>query len=762
MTTMSRDEELAKAIRQKDVAAICQMLFEGQPPRPRTGFNTEAELWDFKRDVPEPGANQAHRWAALAKDVVGFHNHRGGVIVFGISDALQFAPISIRLDSKLVNDRLRRYVGDLLWCEYHREAIQPDQRYLGVLVIPPRGARILRFESDAQDERGRLIFKAGDSAFREGDSTRLLRGVEVGELARRLALPASTKQFEVDEPYFRILAPDYSHFVERPELAPRIEAALTDPRTSTTSLVGIGGAGKTALATWAVLRAYERKDFSIIVSVTAKDRELTPTGILGLQPLMSSFDALLDSIVEVIGLPDIKAFDIDKKELEVRTLLKNSRALLFVDNLETVDDGRIITFLDELPLGVRAIVTSRRARVRVAARPVDIGPLTEAEVRQFVRSLASLPGFGYVAELKASEVDRVGAACDRIPLAVRWALARASSAAEALYIADQITKSGRRGEELLEFAFRRVFDGMTIEERRVLEALALFQAPLAPEALLVGAAASAGAATDPRLLDAIERLVDDALVQRVFDPGLNDYAYALLPVTRAFVAAELSKEKERADAIRGRLTDYFEARDVRDPDARLALREARQGKSGTETSVLDLAIGARHRGDIGTAAQLFEQALARNPRSWKVARAYAEFERHSRKNTTEALRLYEQAASNAPSRGSDRALIFREYGMLLRDSGLADGTSRAITCFEEALKEAPNDEVAAHALSTMLGRQGQYGRVISVCEPLLESKRLGTREAAAKSLLTAYDRVGDRIKLAKLRDRLPQLGVKLI
>lgn len=761
MPTSDRDNQLAAAIRQKDVRAIVQMLLEGNPPRPSTGFKTETELWDFKRDVPAPGPNQSARWAELAKDVVAFHNHRGGVILFGITDALQFAPVSTRLDSKLVNDRLRKYVGDLLWVEFHREAIQADQRYLGILLVPPRGARLLRFEATAQDEKGRFIFRAGDSAFRDGDSTKLLRGVEVGELARKLSLPSSAKQYEVDEPYFRILAPDYAHFVERPELARRIESALADPRTSTASLIGIGGAGKTALATWAVLRAHERRDFSIIVSVTAKDRELTPTGIVGLQPAMSSFGTLLDSILDVVGFPDLKAVDTTQKEVEVRSLLRDSNALLFVDNLETVDDGRIITFLDELPLGVRAIVTSRRTRVRVATRPVDVGPLTEQELREFVGSLASAPGFGYVADLKASEIDRVGAACDRIPLAVRWALARASTAPEALFVADQITKSGRRGEELLEFAFRRVFDGMNAEEKRVLETLALFQAPLAPEALLVGSFTGSAAVADPRILDSIERLVDDALVQRVFDPSINDYAYSLLPVTRAFVLADLNKDRTKADAIRSRLTDYFEARDVRDPEARLALREARQGKSNAETSVLDLAIGAHKRGDLGTAAQLFEQALSRNPRSWKVARAYAEFERHGRQNLTEALRLYEQAASNAPSRGSDRALIFREWGMLLRDSGLADATSRAIKCFDEALAESPNDEVAAHALATMLSRQGQYGRVIALCEPLLWSKRFGTREAAAKSLLSAYDRIGDVVKLAGLRERLPQLGVSL-
>jgi hypothetical protein len=47
----------------------------------------------------------------------------------------------------------------------------------------------------------------------------------------------------------------------------------------------------------------------------------------------------------------------------VRSLIEKSNGLLFVDNLETVDDARIIQFLDSLPVGVRAITTSRRTSV---------------------------------------------------------------------------------------------------------------------------------------------------------------------------------------------------------------------------------------------------------------------------------------------------------------------------------------------------------------------------------------------------------------
>jgi tetratricopeptide (TPR) repeat protein len=194
--------------------------------------------------------------------------------------------------------------------------------------------------------------------------------------------------------------------------------------------------------------------------------------------------------------------------------------------------------------------------------------------------------------------------------------------------------------------------------------LSLFQRPLTTEAITAGSGLPGYV-----VFDAVDDLVAEALAQRFFDPDKTDYSFLLLPVTRAFVYTDVAKQKDLEREVRKAMSDWFEAKDVTDASQRLVIREVRQGTVESESSLLDLGRAAERTGDLHSAQDFYEQALQRNPRSWKATRLLAEFCRHKLRNQAEALRLYEQAAANAPRRGPERALIFREWGMLLRDSG---------------------------------------------------------------------------------------------
>jgi len=741
-------DAFASAVKQRNVRSIIDLMFERDHAAIRRGFRSENELWDFKGDCPTLGreANSENAWASIAADVLAFHNVQGGVIIFGISDAYEFVGVRTLLDSKKFNDRITRYLPDTIWVDYHREFIQVDQKYLGLALVPPRGPLPIDFKSTAPVINGRSLFVKGDSAKREGDSTKIMHKDDFEKWTRELRNPVVTEKYIIDEPLFRILQPDYASFVDRPVVGKQIESALRDPRTSVASLVGLGGMGKTALATWATLRAYDAGQFEFIVSVTAKDRELTSTGILGIDQSLSTFEDLLDSISEVLGFPDLKGKALTERERDVRYLLENSNGLLFVDNLETVDDARIIEFLDTLPVGTRAITTSRRTRVRVAVSPIDVGPMNSDEVAKFVHALLHEEPFKHFGTLQPSEIERIGKACEMVPLAIRWILSSCSSTAEAISTAESARTLGRHGDELLEFCFRRVFDSLAQSERSVMEILATLQSPLPIEAIIAGSGQS-----QSEIMDAVDDLSEDAIIQRYFDRERNDFCFTLMPLARSFVMRDLNRTPEVSTQFQKRLRNWFDAMDVSDEDQRLVVRTLRSGRQADDSAIVDLALSAQKRGDFDSAERLYEQALTRNPKSWRASRFAAEFQRHERNNRSEAIRLYRVAVANAPTRGSDRAIILREYGLVMRDSGEPNAAEIAEEALQQALVEIPNDQISLTSLASLYNKRGAYHKVIN----LLESKQMtpGSKfcDAAGPLLLKAYDKTNESVKYIKLR-----------
>ena len=290
--------EFQSAVHRKDIFTIKMMMFEGNPPSIRTGFNTEHSFWDYKGGCPGTAKDNELAWARVAKNVLGLYNNKGCIIVFGIDDKnYAFVGTNCYVDSKIFNDKIRRYLGDKIWVEYHREFIQPGQSYLGIAIVPSRGPVMARFFADSpKDSNGKCLFELGGAAIRRKDSTYILSKDEADEEMRRLKVGFTSEKYAIDISQFRLLNNEYHKFVYRELVCKKVLDGLKDRRSSVVALTGIGGTGKTALATWASHQVYEQKEFSFIVSITAKDRELTVGGIQPLKPELTTYESLLDSI----------------------------------------------------------------------------------------------------------------------------------------------------------------------------------------------------------------------------------------------------------------------------------------------------------------------------------------------------------------------------------------------------------------------------------------------------------------------------------
>jgi lipopolysaccharide biosynthesis regulator YciM len=120
------------------------------------------------------------------------------------------------------------------------------------------------------------------------------------------------------------------------------------------------------------------------------------------------------------------------------------------------------------------------------------------------------------------------------------------------------------------------------------------------------------------------------------------------------------------------------------------------------------------------------------------------------------LRHYEQAAEFCPKRGPDRAKIYREWGMVMRDSGMPSAIREAADRLKVALQEAPNDVICRHALGDCYVRMGAFEPAIEVLEPLRDHHWESTRLKTYPLLEQCYKATSKLLELANFRRKMSE------
>jgi len=346
-------------------------------------------------------------------------------------------------------------------------------------------------------------------------------------------------------------------FGREDELAQIAEALAPDARGWGMLIDGPGGIGKTALAIHAAHQApaelFPRKIF-----LTAKLRELTPGGD---QPLADftapDYMALLAELGRELGDDAIGKSDPAERPRLVRDRLAGARALLVLDNLETLPEperARMFQFLDRLPLACKALVTSRR-RGEINARSLRLDRLSHTAALDLIGELAR--GNPLLARATPAERDELYTAAQGNPLLIRWVagqLGRPGSQCRTVADACRFMERAPAGNDPLEYIFGDLIGVLTASETAALAALAHFAEP----ARVPWVAEIAGLAP-PAAQNALDDLRDRALLAA--DP--EGTAFVLPGLAAAFARRRLpdplAHSGERAGAV-GRFEQYSGAR----------------------------------------------------------------------------------------------------------------------------------------------------------------------------------------------------------
>ena len=369
--------------------------------------------------------------------------------------------------------------------------------------------------------------------------------------------------------------PRLQYFFGRETELKKIADALAPEARGWGALIdGPGGIGKTALA----IRAAESVPsgrFRRIIFLSSKERELTADGQRALGYfVVPTYLEMLNAIARELGQADFtKSPESERPELILRAL-RDADVLLVLDNLETLpepDRDQLFTFLNRLPRGSSAIVTSRR-RADASAVVVRLDRLDWEAARALLAEL----GRDFPRLSQASDADRraLYEETGGNPLLIRWVagqlgLGRCRTIAAAL----DFLRSAPPGNNPLEFIFGDLLDTFTANETKVLAALTHFTTAMEVKFIAELAGLNEAAAQG-----ALGDLSSRALVL----PDLEERRFVLVPMVADFlrrkrpeVVAETGNRLEAARLCADRGERLREARPLPGARCRLAHRGPR-------------------------------------------------------------------------------------------------------------------------------------------------------------------------------------------
>jgi len=390
----------------------------------------ESEYWDYKRELYDLENNK--EIAELAADVLAFHNTRGGYIICGITKQYMVLGVhddlATAIEAGTINSKLRKFIGHSFHCRYTtmRLPIGGTRKTHAIIFIPPRkglavpvGATVSGFFKE-----GEIFLRANDGKKRAQTDADFLFANSIVE--PDVLVGSSQLRTESPRPGVKLFKGDYTTFFGEITRQPLITMAIDQLILGKWDIVllrGVGGVGKTAVGIEITRRlAYTddlKEQFGGIISLSAKAEQLTAYDRKPIEPEITSYDQFLHQIIVNSDWDGNIPQEPNEKERLAKEILKKNRILLFIDNFETIEsrESRISKFLDELPPGVKTLITSRHQPPNLPARPIDVNPLDDNEARLLA-----------LAEAAAQHVDKATTdrflteilnVSGRIPLAIK-------------------------------------------------------------------------------------------------------------------------------------------------------------------------------------------------------------------------------------------------------------------------------------------------------------------------------------------------------
>jgi tetratricopeptide (TPR) repeat protein len=343
--------------------------------------------------------------------------------------------------------------------------------------------------------------------------------------------------------------PPRAFFIGRNDKREEIFAALHSG-SQVIVVEGVGGIGKTSLALEVTCRCLgdalahqrsvqERTDFfNAFVWITAKASIIT-------------IDNLLDVIAHTLDYPYIQQLDLTKKHGEILKLLRKFRALIIIDNFETIQDEGIKEFVEEVPDPSKVLITTRHQITwRKSYSSINVNKLQVDEAFELIRNEANKLNTRSLIVTDHNSLMEMYEVTGGAPLAIKWALGQMKQGSQTLDSVLYALKSAQG--DIFEKMFTLSWQLLSNNSKQVLLNMPLFSATVSIDAL------AAAAKIDPADFHlSLNQLMKLWLLESNGASFEEKPRFSVHPLTLSFVAKESAKLPQMEVARRIRIIEYY-------------------------------------------------------------------------------------------------------------------------------------------------------------------------------------------------------------
>jgi tetratricopeptide (TPR) repeat protein len=352
---------------------------------------------------------------------------------------------------------------------------------------------------------------------------------------------------EVEKSNVLASLPRRPYFVGREEEIKTILQSLQpNSRTFIIGIEGIGGVGKSTLATEVSYRCIENDLFESVIWISAKESILTLHGIEPVIPEAKTLSDILITIGTSLGNPTIGNLSIQDQIKRAYNLLARQTTLLVLDNFESLSKNEqrdILDFLRRSPITLKVAITSRER--------VSEGQIIRLQGLSFEESNALLEWDAQQKNIHLTKdqnrylVELTGG----LPLALLWVQGQIAVLGYSVtQVLDKLSLD--TDIPILQYCFNHSWNLLRHNNEKKI----LFVLALQPEAVSRAALKEITGIDDG---DSFDNAISDLLQLSLIDHESERDYFSILPLTRRFVRTQFASDRKFVKQAELKIAQYY-------------------------------------------------------------------------------------------------------------------------------------------------------------------------------------------------------------